>query len=188
MTPDKRKKIMALLSNPASTDNEKEICRKLLKGNPEDKGRPVTGYEVRDRMNRPPKVEWSDAQNKQFDGIFNRVNMRHPTSLWDLFNSFPQNMNEMAAQQRQAAARTQQNALRHEWEQRQRDASQQAAYNRHTAAAQAQTPKANYTQEEFLKAQANIDRQRDDINKSVKNLLAKAFKMVRGKHGTNESD
>ena len=184
MTPDKRKKIKALLNSPASTANEKEICRKLLKANPEDK---------------PPKVEWSDAQNRQFDGIFNRVNMRHPTSLWDLFNSFPQNMNEMAAQQRQAAAQTQQNALRQEWEQRQRDASRQAAYNRHTAAGGAQhnpfagaggaqTPKANYTQEDFLKAQANIDRQREQMNRSVKNLLAKAFKIVRGKHGPNESD
>jgi hypothetical protein len=35
MTPEKQKKIKALLDNPASTENEKEICRKLLKGHPE---------------------------------------------------------------------------------------------------------------------------------------------------------
>ena len=37
MKPDKRKKIRAMLNNPASTENEKEICRKLLKAHPEEK-------------------------------------------------------------------------------------------------------------------------------------------------------
>jgi hypothetical protein len=52
MTPEKRKKIKALMESPAATENEKEICRKLLEDNPEpeSKWRPVTGYEVRDRM------------------------------------------------------------------------------------------------------------------------------------------
>jgi hypothetical protein len=35
MTPEKRKKIKALMDSPASTENEKAICRKLLKDNPE---------------------------------------------------------------------------------------------------------------------------------------------------------
>lgn len=35
MTREKRQKIKALMDSPASTENEKEICRKLLKDNPE---------------------------------------------------------------------------------------------------------------------------------------------------------
>lgn len=35
MNPAKRKKIKALLVNPATSENEKAICRKLLKANPE---------------------------------------------------------------------------------------------------------------------------------------------------------
>lgn len=34
MTPEKRKKIQAMLANPASSENEKAICRKILKNNP----------------------------------------------------------------------------------------------------------------------------------------------------------
>ena len=34
MTPEKRKKIRALMESPASTTNEKEICRQLLQDNP----------------------------------------------------------------------------------------------------------------------------------------------------------
>lgn len=36
MDSSKRKKIQALLDNQASSDNEKEICRRLLKENPVD--------------------------------------------------------------------------------------------------------------------------------------------------------
>lgn len=70
MTPEKRKKIKAFLADPAATENEKEICRKLLKDNPEPPetlGRPITGRELRDRMSanmRQGKVDpfWSFAQ------------------------------------------------------------------------------------------------------------------------------
>jgi len=34
MTPDKRKKIKALMDSPASTENEKQICQKLLTYSP----------------------------------------------------------------------------------------------------------------------------------------------------------
>ncbi len=34
MTPDKRKKIKALMDSPASTENEKEICKRLLTYSP----------------------------------------------------------------------------------------------------------------------------------------------------------
>ena len=34
MTPDKRKKIKALMESPASTENEKQICQKLLTYSP----------------------------------------------------------------------------------------------------------------------------------------------------------
>lgn len=40
MTPDKRKKIKALMDSPAASENEKEICRKLLAMNPELKPDP----------------------------------------------------------------------------------------------------------------------------------------------------
>jgi len=72
MTPEKRKKIKALLDSPASTPNEKEICRKLLKDNPEDLGRPVTGREVRDRISgyaapRSPEsgIFWDDFLRRE---------------------------------------------------------------------------------------------------------------------------
>lgn len=69
MTPEKRKKIKALLDSPASTPNEKEICRKLLKDNPEEsRWRPVAASEVRDKIRRawePPRnpntgTSWED--------------------------------------------------------------------------------------------------------------------------------
>ena len=50
MTPEKRNKIKAMLDDPAATDNEKEICRKILKENPENIGKPISGYDLRDRM------------------------------------------------------------------------------------------------------------------------------------------
>ena len=65
MTPEKRRKIKALLDNPASTENEKEICRKILKENPEDsRGRPVTGYEVRG------KIRFWQSQRSRQSGDF----------------------------------------------------------------------------------------------------------------------
>lgn len=64
VTPEKRKKIKALLDNPASTENEKEICRKLLKDNPEDMGEPVKASDVLRRFNAQKRAAgfWNQAQ------------------------------------------------------------------------------------------------------------------------------
>ncbi len=157
---DKRKKIMAMLNNPASTKNEKEICRKLLAKHPEDK---------------PPKVEWSDAQNAQFNGLFGgaRSGQQAASPLSGMFDfrqpqEFPHNMNQAAAQQREAAA--QQDALRNEYQFRQAQAAQRAAYNRHTGKANRQrpTPKVNYTPEDFVNAKADMDQQLKEMNEKVK--------------------
>ena len=85
MTPEKRKKIKALLDNPASTPNEKEICRKLLKGNPEEPGRPVTGHEVRNRVSG-----WANPRSRE-SGIF-----------WEDFLKREQGRQDAARRQAQA--------------------------------------------------------------------------------------
>lgn len=80
MKPEKRAKIKALLEDPATTPNEKEICRKLLKDNPEDLGREVTGREARNRMSgwaTPRSQEsgdfWRQAAAGQQDAAYVRA-------------------------------------------------------------------------------------------------------------------
>jgi hypothetical protein len=88
MTPEKRRKIKALLDNPASTENEKEICRKILRENPEDsRGRPVTGYDVRGR------VKFWHTQRSRQSGDFWRQAVQGAT----------QNQQNAARRQREAA-------------------------------------------------------------------------------------
>lgn len=161
MTPDKLKKIKALLNSPASTDNEKEICRKLLKEHTPEDG---------------PKLEWSDQQRRRLDDLLSGFGQQRASGFGGPFGGGFQNIIFDAAQQRQAAAQQQQDALRQSWLDAQWKAQRNAAYSRHTGQAARQQaerppPKLEYTQEDFEKAQANIDTQRKTMDQDVNRLL-----------------
>ena len=74
MTPEKRRKIKALMESPASTENEKEICRKLLKDNPEDPGQPVTARSRRDFWQKWQETVQHDAARRQAQAVNDGVN------------------------------------------------------------------------------------------------------------------
>lgn len=61
MTPEKRRKIKAMLDNPASTNNEKDICRRILKENPESATEPPVCL-------RTPDGDLSSFFNRGFGG------------------------------------------------------------------------------------------------------------------------
>lgn len=71
MTLEKRKKIKAMLDNPASTENEKAICRRILKDNPESP--PAFDPEQeKDRWRRQTQSPWGLRDNF-FDSLFGGV-------------------------------------------------------------------------------------------------------------------
>jgi hypothetical protein len=58
MSPEKRRKVLALLNDPAATENERKVCRKILKGT-----------EVRKKRQRPPPTRTRPAAKE-----INKVN------------------------------------------------------------------------------------------------------------------
>jgi len=79
VTPEKRKKIKAMLDNPASTENEKVICRKILKDNPAPASdgmfHTMPGPENRsldERWRRQSQSPWGLRDNF-FDGLFGGI-------------------------------------------------------------------------------------------------------------------
>ena len=127
MTPDKRRKVKAMLDNPASTENEKAICRRILKDHPETEGqekrRQESGDFWRQFLNEPhqqfrQQAQWADRDNRpyiQFSSVFEGV-----AGLGQ----------QHAAQRQQAAAQAQQDALRRDAERRQQAVSRQTVWER----------------------------------------------------------
>lgn len=136
MTPEKRKKIKALLNNRASTENEKAVCRQILKDNPAPApkgmfhtmpGRPP----IFDPNPRSAQAQWADHRNRPYVTFESDQQFRHqaqapwvkaPDGLLDgLFGEIAGLGQQYAAQRQQAAAQAQQDALRRDAERRQQD-------------------------------------------------------------------
>ncbi len=174
MKPEKLKKIRAMLNSPASTENEKAICRKLLAKHPPEE---------------TPKRRAEDRQT--LEDAFRRQAAQAQQSAF-----YNQNTGQDARQQ---AARNQQDAARHAAQGNQNTGFAFGAGGGILGAlfGQAfgyQAPKPNYSQAEFERAQANINAQRKEQERNVDKLLKKTItenlaKALKGKkHGTNESD
>ncbi len=178
MKPNKLKKIRAILNNPASTANEKEICRKLLAKHPEAKP-PEVQFKFRPSFETPEEAFKRQAAQAQQSAFYNA------------------HTGQAAAQR--AAANQQEQA-------RQRGEARQAGFNFGLGGGgflndlfgfynpSVRAPKQNYSQAEYERAQANINAQRRQQERNVLKLeknkflenLAKALR--KDKNDTNEGD
>jgi hypothetical protein len=163
MTPDKRKKIMALLASPASTENEKEICRKLL-AKPTVDTRPIFNP-----SSETAEQAWKRHQSESLEDIFRRQAATAQQSAF--YNQHTgQDARQQAAQNQQDQAR--QAAQGHAWN---FDSGLFGGFG------QAQGPQQKYSPGDFARAEANIKAQQREQEKSVAKIMGTwFFKKLRG--------
>jgi hypothetical protein len=183
MKSSKLKKIRAILNNPASTDNEKEICRKLLAKHPEQE--------------KPQRVEFQFSPTFETDEqAFRRQNAAAYQKGFYNRHTGQDAARRRAAADAQGASRQQaaQNQQQHEQRSGQASGFYGGLGGVFGGFGQAQTPKPDYSQADFERAQANINQQRAAQEKNIskilgENFLLKLAKKIRGdKRGTNEGD
>lgn len=176
MKPDKLKKIRAILNSPASTENEKKICRKLLAKHPEEKAPDV-------QRGFCPSFETPE------DAFLRQQAAARQSDLYNRHTGQDAERQRMAAQQARQAADPRQTGF-------QFGQGGGGLLDALFGMADRATPKSNYSQVEFERAQANINAQRreqerkvDKVVKNKRHFLESLAKALKGeKHGKNEDN